>query len=139
MRIVEVVQLAVHVNGVPEEHPIKLLTPDCSDQPFDVRMRETQPLAERLNRRQRGGANAGSEVADAGYFRCFQRYGDSFDHLVGRDENRSRHLDPECLRDFEVHDEIEFFGLFDREVSAGNSHSPCLCRIENAPEAYSAY
>lgn len=43
MRIVvipELVQLAGQVNGVPEEYPIKVLMPDCSDQPFDVRMRD---------------------------------------------------------------------------------------------------
>jgi hypothetical protein len=131
--ILEVAQLAVHVNGVPEEYPIKVLTPDCSDQPFDVRMREAPPLAERLNGRQRGGANVGSEAADAGYFRCFQRYGTCAWVIAASSkpattsrrfirsprrtgEDRSRHLDTECLRDLEVHDEIEFFGLFDREV-----------------------
>ena len=43
MRVVMVpivVQLARQVNDVPEECPIKVLTPDGSDQPFDERMRD---------------------------------------------------------------------------------------------------
>jgi hypothetical protein len=38
--IPELVQLASQVSAVPEEYPMKVLTPDCSDQPFDVRMRD---------------------------------------------------------------------------------------------------
>src|SRR5580693_1673953 len=34
------VQLACQVHGVPEKYPIKVLTPDRSDQPFDERMRD---------------------------------------------------------------------------------------------------
>jgi hypothetical protein len=33
-------QLARQVHGVPEKYPIKVLTPDRSDQPFDERMRD---------------------------------------------------------------------------------------------------
>ena len=43
MRVViipEFVQLAHQVYGVPEECPIKVLTPNSSDQPFDERMRD---------------------------------------------------------------------------------------------------
>ena len=43
MRIViisEFAQLAHQVYGVPEECPIKVLTPNSSDQPFDERMRD---------------------------------------------------------------------------------------------------
>ena len=43
MRVViipEFAQLAHQVDGVPEERPIKVLTPDGSDQPFDERMRD---------------------------------------------------------------------------------------------------
>src|SRR5260370_24567269 len=43
MRVVIVlvfVQLAHQVHGVPEKYPIKVLTPDRSDQPFDERMRD---------------------------------------------------------------------------------------------------
>ena len=32
------VQLARQVCGIPKEYPIKILTPDCSDEPFDKRM-----------------------------------------------------------------------------------------------------
>ncbi len=35
----EFAQLASQVHGVPEEYPIKVLTPDCTAQPFDVRLR----------------------------------------------------------------------------------------------------
>src|SRR6202030_1944892 len=35
-----IVQLARQVHGVPEKYPIKVLTPDRSDQPFDERMRD---------------------------------------------------------------------------------------------------
>jgi hypothetical protein len=34
----EFAKLARQVHGVPEEYPIKVLTPDSSDQPFDERM-----------------------------------------------------------------------------------------------------
>src|SRR5258708_36897658 len=43
MRVVIVLvflQLARQVHGVPEKYPIKVLTPDRSDQPFDERMRD---------------------------------------------------------------------------------------------------
>jgi hypothetical protein len=36
----ELAQLARQVHGVPEEYPIKVVTPDSSDQPFDERMRD---------------------------------------------------------------------------------------------------
>ena len=35
----ELAQFSRQVHGVPEEYPIKVLTPDRSDQPFDERMR----------------------------------------------------------------------------------------------------
>src|SRR5260370_38329583 len=43
MRVVIVLvflQLARQVHGVPEKYPIKVLTPDRSDQPFDEGMRD---------------------------------------------------------------------------------------------------
>ena len=51
MRVViirEFVQLAHQVDGVPEECPIKVLTPDGSDQPFDERMRD-RSIGDRLD------------------------------------------------------------------------------------------
>jgi hypothetical protein len=41
MRVVivpEFAELARQVHGVPEKCPIKVLTPDSADQPFDERM-----------------------------------------------------------------------------------------------------
>ena len=35
----ELSQLPHQVDRVPEEHPVKVLTPDSSDEPFDERMR----------------------------------------------------------------------------------------------------
>ena len=34
------VQLARQVCGIPKEYAIKILTPDCSDEPFNKRMRD---------------------------------------------------------------------------------------------------
>jgi hypothetical protein len=36
----ELAQLSRQVQSVPEEYPIKTFTPDCSNQPFDERMRD---------------------------------------------------------------------------------------------------
>lgn len=38
--LLEFAKLARQVDGVPEEYPIEVLTPDSSDQPFDERMRD---------------------------------------------------------------------------------------------------
>ena len=41
----------------------------------------------------------------------------SFDHLVGAGDQWRRQLDPERLRSLQIHDQIEFGGLLNRQVA----------------------
>ena len=41
----------------------------------------------------------------------------SFDHLVGASEQRRRHVNAECLRGFEVDDQLQPSGLLNGEIT----------------------
>ena len=103
MRVViisEFIQLPRQVDGVPEEYAIKVLAPDCSDQPFDERMRD-RSVGDRLDLLDLEDAQVGEPAVEA----------------PGRDSALLRHPPLRTVRDsFPSHGSSLYKGTFRHPV-----------------------